>query len=424
MLDIRFIRENLDLVKERVASKGYEIDWDRFVAIDSERRRLQAELDELRNRRKQVSKEIGIRKRAGEDVSPLLSEAEELSTKVGEAEDRLSVLERDLRGILIRIPNLPHPSVPVGGPERNQVVKEWGRIEEKPFKVRPHWEVAIDLGIMDFERASKISGSNFALFLGTGARLERALFTFMLDLHTRKHGYKEVFPPFLVNRECMFGTGQLPNLEEDMYRLKDDDLFLIPTAEVPVTNLHRDEVLEEESLPLYYTAYTACFRREAGSYGRDTKGLLRVHQFDKVELVKFTLPETSYEEHEKLLRDAEEVLQLLKVPYRVVLLASGDLSFAAAKCYDIEIWAPGVEKWLEVSSCSNFEDFQARRANIRFRRKGSRKTEFVHTLNASGVALARLVAAILELYQLPDGRVEVPEALRPYVGQDVIGYEG
>ncbi len=424
MLDIRFIRENLDLVKERVASKGYEIDWDRFLSIDSERRRLQAELDELRNRRKQISKEIGMRKRSGEDVSSLLSEAEELSSKVGEAEDRLSALERDLREILIRIPNLPHPSVPVGGPEKNEVVKQWGRIEEKPFKVKPHWEVARDLGIMDFERASKITGSNFALFLGAGAKLERALFTFMLDLHTSKHGYKEVFPPFLVNRDSMFGTGQLPNLEEDMYRLKDDDLFLIPTAEVPVTNLHRDEVLEEDDLPIYYTAYTACFRREAGSYGRDTKGLLRVHQFDKVELVKFTLPETSYEEHEKLLADAEEVLQSLKIPYRVVLLASGDLSFAAAKCYDIEIWAPGVERWLEVSSCSNFEDFQARRANIRFRRKGSRKTEFVHTLNASGVALARLVAAILELYQLPDGRVGVPEALRPYVGQDVIGYEG
>ncbi len=424
MLDIRFIRENLDLVKERVASKGYEIDWDRFLSIDSERRRLQAELDELRNRRKQISKEIGMRKRSGEDVSSLLSEAEELSSKVGEAEDRLSALERDLREILIRIPNLPHPSVPVGGPEKNEVVKQWGRIEEKPFKVKPHWEVARDLGIMDFERASKITGSNFALFLGAGAKLERALFTFMLDLHTSKHGYKEVFPPFLVNRDSMFGTGQLPNLEEDMYRLKDDDLFLIPTAEVPVTNLHRDEVLGEDDLPIYYTAYTACFRREAGSYGRDTKGLLRVHQFDKVELVKFTLPETSYEEHEKLLADAEEVLQSLKIPYRVVLLASGDLSFAAAKCYDIEIWAPGVERWLEVSSCSNFEDFQARRANIRFRRKGSRKTEFVHTLNASGVALARLVAAILELYQLPDGRVEVPEALRPYMGQDVIGYEG
>ncbi len=424
MLDIRFIRENLDLVKERVASKGYEIDWDRFLSIDSERRRLQAELDELRNRRKQISKEIGMRKRSGEDVSSLLSEAEELSSKVGEAEDRLSALERDLREILIRIPNLPHPSVPVGGPEKNEVVKQWGRIEEKPFKVKPHWEVARALGIMDFERASKITGSNFALFLGAGAKLERALFTFMLDLHTSKHGYKEVFPPFLVNRDSMFGTGQLPNLEEDMYRLKDDDLFLIPTAEVPVTNLHRDEVLEEDDLPIYYTAYTACFRREAGSYGRDTKGLLRVHQFDKVELVKFTLPETSYEEHEKLLADAEEVLQSLKIPYRVVLLASGDLSFAAAKCYDIEIWAPGVERWLEVSSCSNFEDFQARRANIRFRRKGSRKTEFVHTLNASGVALARLVAAILELYQLPDGRVEVPEALRPYIGQDVIGYEG
>ncbi len=421
MLDLRFIRANLDLVKRKVAEKGYEIDWDKFLEIDNQRRSIQSELDALRSRRNEISKEIGRMRAQGGDASELMAQAEEISKKVKELEKALVERERELHEILIRIPNLAHDSVPVGGPENNVVVKHCGEVQERDFDVLPHWEIGEKLGILDFSRAAKITGSNFPLFIGLGAKLERALFNFMLDLHTQKHGYKEVFPPFLVNRASMFGTGQLPNLEEDMYRLKDDDLFLIPTAEVPVTNLHRDEVLSEEDLPIYYTAYTACFRREAGSYGRDTKGLLRVHQFDKVELVKFTLPEHSYEEHEKLLADAEEVLQLLGVPYRVVLLASGDLSFAAAKCYDIEIWAPGVKKWLEVSSCSNFEDFQARRANIRFRRKSSKKTEYVHTLNASGVALARLVAVLLEHYQRPDGTVEVPEVLRPYLGVDVIG---
>ncbi len=420
MLDLRFIRSNLDLVKRKVAEKGYEIDWDRFMAIDQERRGLQTELDNLRSLRNEVSKKIGRLRSQGQDVESLLKEAEEISQKVKGLEALLSQKERELYDILIRIPNLAHDSVPVGGAEKNVVVKYWGEVKERDFEVLPHWEIGERLGILDFPRAAKITGSNFPLFIGLGAKLERALFTFMLDLHTQKHGYKEVFPPFLVNRDSMFGTGQLPNLEEDMYRLKDDDLFLVPTAEVPVTNLHRDEVLSEEDLPIYYTAYTACFRREAGSYGRDTKGLLRVHQFDKVELVKFSLPETSYEEHEKLLADAEEVLQLLEIPYRVVLLASGDLSFAAAKCYDIEIWAPGVKRWLEVSSCSNFEDFQARRANIRFRRKGSKKTEYVHTLNGSGVALARLVAVLLEHYQTPEGKIEIPEVLRPYMGIEVI----
>ncbi len=420
MLDLRFIRANLDLVRRKVTEKGYKIDWDRFTAIDQERRGLQTELDNLRSLRNEVSKKIGRLRSQGQDVESLLKEAEEISQKVKGLEALLSQKERELYDILIRIPNLAHDSVPVGGAEKNVVVKYWGEVKERDFEVLSHWEIGERLGILDFPRAAKITGSNFPLFIGLGAKLERALFTFMLDLHTQKHGYKEVFPPFLVNRDSMFGTGQLPNLEEDMYRLKDDDLFLVPTAEVPVTNLHRDEVLSEEDLPIYYTAYTACFRREAGSYGRDTKGLLRVHQFDKVELVKFSLPETSYEEHEKLLADAEEVLQLLGIPYRVVLLASGDLSFAAAKCYDIEIWAPGVKKWLEVSSCSNFEDFQARRANIRFRRKGSKKTEYVHTLNGSGVALARLVAVLLEHYQTPEGKIEIPEVLRPYMGIEVI----
>lgn len=420
MLDLRFVRANLDLVRRKVTEKGYEIDWDRFMAIDQERRGLQTELDNLRSLRNEISKKIGRLRSQGQDVDALLKEAEEISQKVKGLEALLSQKERDLYDILIRIPNLAHDSVPVGGAEKNVVVKYWGEVKERDFELLPHWEIGERLGILDFPRAAKITGSNFPLFVGFGAKLERALFAFMLDLHTQRHGYKEIFPPFLVNRDSMFGTGQLPNLEEDMYRLKDDDLFLVPTAEVPVTNLHRDEVLSEEDLPIYYTAYTACFRREAGAYGRDTKGLLRVHQFDKVELVKFSLPETSYQEHEKLLADAEEVLQLLGIPYRVVLLASGDLSFAAAKCYDIEIWAPGVKKWLEVSSCSNFEDFQARRANIRFRRKGSKKTEYVHTLNGSGVALARLVAVLLEHYQTPEGKIEIPQALRPYMGIEVI----
>ena len=420
MLDIRFIRDNLELVKEKVKAKGYDIPWDRFVELDARKRSIQVELDELRKKRNEISKEIGRQKAAGADISSLKQEADEISQKVKEAEKKIKDVEVALRDILIRIPNMFHSSVPVGGPEKNKVVKEWGEIRDFDFKPLPHWDVADRLGIMDFQRAAKISGSNFALFCGLGARLERALYSFMLDFHTEKHGYKEVFPPFLVNPDSMFGTGQLPNLEEDMYKLRDDELFLIPTAEVPVTNMHRDEILREEDLPIYYTAYTACFRREAGSYGQDTKGLLRVHQFDKVELVKFVLPETSYDEHEKLLKDAEDILQALNIPYRVVLLASGDLSFAAAKCYDIEIWAPGVEKWLEVSSCSNFEDFQARRANIRFKRKGGKKTEFVHTLNASGVALARLVAAIIENYQTGDGKVVVPDALRGYMGVDVI----
>ncbi len=421
MLDIRFIRENLDLVKRKVSEKGYDLNWDEFLNLDQGRRRLQVELDDLRRRRNELSRQVGILKTKGEDATEVKEEADSLSRKLKKLESEEREIISRIQLFLSRIPNLFHDSVPVGGAENNRVVKTWGDIREFDFKPRTHWEIASSLEIIDFPRAAKMSGSNFALFVGLGARLERSLYSFMLDMHTSKHGYKEVFPPFLVNSASMFGTGQLPNLEEDMYKLRDDDLFLIPTAEVPVTNMHRDEILKEEDLPIYYTAYSACFRREAGSYGQDTKGLLRVHQFDKVELVKFVLPEDSYDEHERLLADAEDVLQALGIPYRVVLLASGDLSFAAAKCYDIEIWSPGVGKWLEVSSCSNFEDFQARRANIRFKRKGAKKTEFVHTLNASGVALARLVAAILETYQTEDGRVIVPDVLRNYMGVEVIG---
>jgi seryl-tRNA synthetase len=317
--------------------------------------------------------------------------------------------------VLLTIPNIPHSSVPIGDPSKKKIVRSWGEAPRFNFKPLTHIELSQHLDIIDFARASKITASNFVLFKGWGARLERALINFMLDLHTKKHGFTEIFPPFLVNRASMTGTGQLPKLEEDMYRLKDDDLFLIPTAEVPLTNIFQNEIINEDDLPIYYTAYTACFRREAGSYGKDTKGLIRVHQFDKVELVKFVDPESSYEELEKLVSNAEEVLKLLGLPYRVVMLASEDLSFSASKCYDLEAYAAGIDKWLEVSSCSNFEGFQAHRANIRFRKKDTKKLDFVHTLNGSGVALARTLIAILENYQQADGTIIIPAALRPYM---------
>jgi len=321
----------------------------------------------------------------------------------------------------LNIPNLPHATLPVGDVSANKIVRSWGKEKKFNFKPLNHIELCQNLDIVDFNRATKITGSNFILFKGWGAKLERGLINFMLDLHTNKHGYTEIFPPFLVNRASMLGTGQLPKLEEDMYKLNDDDLFLIPTAEVPVTNMFRDEILEEDKLPIYYTAYTACFRREAGSYGKETKGLIRVHEFDKVEMVKFVKPEDSFDELEKLVVNAQEVLELLELPYRVVMLATQDLSFSASKCYDLEAYTAATDKWLEVSSCSNFESFQARRANIRFRRKEGKKVEFVHTLNGSGIALARTVVAILENYQQEDGSVLIPKVLQPYLnGQERI----
>ncbi len=420
MLDIKFVRGNREFIEQATKNKGYSVDLDALFSADEERRKIAQSADELRKERNAISKEIGMKKSKGEDVSQLLSRAQEIDKALTGLDVSEKASWQRVKDILSRIPNPANESVPIGPAENNQVVRQEGVLPEFQFEPKAHWEIGGKLGLFDFQRAAKITGSNFPLFIGLGAKLERALINFMLDMHIQKHGYKEVFPPFLVNRASMFGTGQLPNLEEDMYALKDDPFFLIPTAEVPVTNLHRDEILKEEALPIYYTAYTACFRREAGSYGKDTKGLLRVHQFDKVELVKISLPEKSYEEHEKLLADAEDILKALDIPYRIVLLASGDLSFAAAKCYDIEIWSPGTGKWLEVSSCSNFEDFQARRANIRFKRKSTGKTEFVHTLNASGVALARLVASLLELNQQEDGSVIVPDALKPYMGIDKI----
>jgi seryl-tRNA synthetase len=421
MLDIKFIRENLDLVKKSVKDRGLKLDLEGLIKLDDGRRQTLNELEGLRAEKNKANDEITSLLKAKKDAQQKIKSMKSIADKIDQLEDKLKEAESELEKLLFLIPNMPHSSIPIGDASKKKVVRTWGEIRNFDFKPVSHIELSQHLDIIDFSRASKITGSNFVLYKGWGAKLERALINFMLDLHTKKHGYTEVFPPFLVNRTSMTGTGQLPKLEEDMYRLKDDDLFLIPTAEVPVTNIFRDEILDEEVLPIYYTAYTACFRREAGSYGKDTKGLIRVHQFDKVELVKFVKPETSYDELEKLVNNAEEVLQLLGLTYRVAMLSTGDLSFAASKCYDLEAYASGIDSWLEVSSCSNFESFQARRASIRFRRKDSKKLDFVHTLNGSGVALARTVIAILENYQQKDGSVVIPEVLRPYLdGKDRI----
>jgi len=416
MLDLRFIRENIDLVKQSIKNRGLTIDLDSLIKLDGSRRQTLAGLQELRAQKNKANTEITALLKAKKDTKKKISSMKTIADKIDKLEAKLKEIDSKLGMALLNIPNIAHTSVPVGDPTKKQTVRSWGKPRDFDFKPLSHIEISQHLDIIDFNRAAKITGSNFVLFKGWGAKLERGLINFMLDLHTKKHGYTEVFPPFLVNRKSMTGTGQLPKLEEDMYRLKDEDLFLIPTAEVPVTNIFRDEILDEKNLPIYYTAYTACFRREAGSYGKDTKGLIRVHEFDKVEMVKFTKPEDSYDELEKLLKDAEEVLQLLELPYRVSVLPTQDLSFAASKCYDLEVYAAGVDMWLEVSSCSNFESFQARRANIKFKRAG-RTTEFVHTLNGSGVALARTLAAILENYQQKDGSLILPRALRPYLDE-------
>jgi len=416
MLDLKFIRENPDKVREAILNKNEKMDLDSILNLDEQRRKILAEVESLKQKRNEYSKIIAQMKKEGKNTDKEIGQMKTVSDKITVLDQDLRDVEKQLEQLLLRVPNVPHSSVPVGEDESaNKLVKEWGKIKKFDFKPLPHWELGQILGILDLERASKVSGSGFILFTGKGALLERALINFMLDLHTQKHGYKEIFPPFLVNRDSMTGTGQLPKLEEDMYWLEKDDYFLIPTAEVPLTNLHRDEILKTESLPIYYSAYTACFRREAGAYGKETKGMARVHQFDKVELVKIVEPQNSYEELEKLLQNAEEVLQLLGLPYRVRLLCTGDLSFAAAKCYDIEVWAPGVDKYLEVSSNSNFEDFQARRIGIKYKPTPNSKPEFVHTLNGSGVALPRTVIGILENYQTAKGTVVIPEVLRPYM---------
>ncbi|GBC92179.1 Serine--tRNA ligase [bacterium HR15] len=417
MIDYRLIRSEPERVKQSLQHRGYAVSMvDEWLAIDTRWRELTTRVETLTAEQNRVSKKIPQLKKAGQDVSALIAEMRTLGEQIKQLEQERREVEERREQMLLMFPNIPHETTPIGvDASQNVEVRRGGTPHPFDFEPRPHWEIAERLGLIDFERGAKISGSGFHVYIGLGARLERALINFMLDLHTREHGYQEVFPPFLVRPEVMQGTGQLPKFEEEMYRCADDPLYLIPTAEVPVTNLYREEILSIEQLPIYLVAYSPCFRREAGAAGRLTRGLLRVHQFNKVELVKFTTPETSYEEHERLLRDAETVLQRLELPYRIMLLCTGDLGFAAAKCYDLEVWSPGVQQWLEVSSCSNFEDFQARRANIRFRREPTAKPEYVHTLNASGVATARLMAALLENYQQADGSVLIPHALRPYM---------
>ena len=416
MLDIKFIRENTDKLKTALKDRGLNLDLSELVAGDRKWREITTKLDALRAEKNAANQRITKALKEKKDPKAEITAMKETAAQIDKLEEEAGELEEKISKIILTVPNIPHESIPRGTATANKIVRTWGEPRTFDFKPLSHIELCEHLDLIDFSRASKITGSNFILFKGEGARLERSLYNFMLDLHTKEHGYTEIFPPFLVNRASMTGTGQLPKLEEEMYRLKDDDLFLIPTAEVPVTNIFRDDILDEGQLPVYYTAYTACFRREAGSYGKETRGLMRVHQFDKVELVKFVRPETSYDELEKLVANAEKVLQLLRIPYRVVMLASGDISFSASKCYDLEAYAPGVDKWLEVSSCSNFEDFQARRANIKFRAKSTKKLSYVHTLNGSGVALARTYAAILENYQRADGSIDLPEVLAPYMG--------
>ena len=417
MLDLKFIRANPDVVREAIANKGENAELDRLLELDERARELIVESDELKRQRNVESEEIAKLKKGGGDASEPIERMREVSARIKEYDEKLSGLREEMDGILLTVPNVPHETVPVGRDESDNVlIREWGEPHSLTDNPVPHWEIGSALGILDLEAAGKIAGSNFPLTKGAGATLSRALIGFMLDVHTREHGYVEVSPPLLANRPSVQGTGQLPKLEDDMYRIESDDLFLISTGEVPLTNIHREEILPEEQLPLYYTTYTPCFRREAGSYGRDTRGLVRVHQFDKVEMMKYVEPSTSYDELEKLTTNAETILQRLELPYRLKALCTGDLSFSAAKCYDIDIWSAGIGKWLEVSSCSNFEDFQARRAGIQYRPSDGGKPAYVHTLNGSGVALARTIVAILENYQTSDGKVVVPEVLRPYMG--------
>lgn len=422
MLDIKFIRSNPDVVRESLKIRGYSDEiLDEFLRVDKERLTLLKEFEELKHNLNLLSKKVAELKRKEEDIGDILLESKELSDKIENIKEKLKIVEDNLNDIVLRIPNIPHESVPKGiDSSFNVEIRRWGKIREFEFTPKPHWELGEELNILDQERASKLSGSRFSLYKGLGAHLERALINFMLDLHIKKHGYIEIFPPFLVRSDIMLGTGQLPKFGEDMYKIENEDLWLIPTAEVPLTNLHKGEILEESELPKYYTAYTACFRREAGAAGKDTRGLIRVHQFDKVELVKIVKPEDSYNELEKLVNEAEDVLKELNLPYRVMLLSTGDMSgFSASKTYDIEVWMPSYGRFVEISSCSNCTDFQARRMNTRFRRENG-KIDYVHTLNGSGVAIGRCFAAIIENYQNEDGSVSIPDVLIPYIGVDKI----
>jgi seryl-tRNA synthetase len=419
MLDLKLIRENLEEVKKRIATRGeqYAELIEKIYKKDIERRNLQKEVDNLRALINKKSKEFGKLKRENKlkELENLKKEIEELKNKLGELEKALKEVKEELEDLLLRVPNLPHPSVPIGKDENDNVeIRRWGEIPKFDFEPLPHWELGKRLGIFDFERGTKLSGSRFVVKKGLGARLVRALINFMLDIHIND-GFEEVYVPHLVKREILIGTGQLPKFEEDLYKCEKDELYLIPTAEVPLTNLHRGEILKEEDLPIYYTAYTPCYRREAGSYGKDIKGIIRLHQFDKVELVKIVKEDNSYEELEHLVRQAEKVLQKLNLPYRVVELCTGDLGFSAAKTYDLEVWFPSYQRYREVSSCSNCEDFQARRMKLRYKTKEGRK-KFCHTLNGSGLAVGRVLAAILENFQTKEGKVIIPPALRPYLG--------
>lgn len=418
MLDIRRIRTNLDEIKVAMARRGEkDFSLDEVVELDEQRRALLQQVENMKNEQNTVSKEIPRLKKEGKDVAEVMAKMKDLSAQIKELDGQVKEVEDKLEYALLRIPNVPHPDVPQGETDDDNIeIRTWSNPTKFDFEPKAHWDIATSLNIIDFEAASKITGARFALYRGVGARLERALINFMLDLHTGEHGYTEVLPPFMVNRNSMTGTGQLPKFEDDAFKIPQKDYFLVPTAEVPVTNMHRDDIIEEQKLPLYYVAYTPCFRSEAGSAGRDTRGLIRQHQFNKVELVKFVKPEESYKELEKLTNNAEKVLQLLGIPYRVVKICTGDLGFTAAFKYDIEVWMPSYNRYVEISSCSNFEDFQARRANIRFRPEEKGKVEFVHTLNGSGLAVGRTVAAILENFQDDEGNVVIPEVLRGYMG--------
>ena len=422
MLDIRKIREDYEGIRQKVESRGqgsYSIE--KIPQLDEQRRSILSRVEQMKNKQNVDSKAIPAMKKEGKDTSSLMAEMKQLSEEIKKLDGELAVIEEEIRTTLLYIPNTPNPSVPIGKDDSENVeVRKWGEPRTFAFEKKAHWDVGQDLDILDFERAAKIAGTRFTVYKGLGARLERSIINFMLDLHTGEHGYTEILPPFMVNRDAMTGTGQLPKFEDDMFHVPAKDFFLIPTAEVPVTNLRMNEILEESELPVYYTAYTPCFRKEAGSAGRDTRGLIRQHQFNKVELVKFVKPENSYEELESLLLAAEEVLKQLEIPYRVVKLSTGDLGFSSAMTYDIEVWMPSYERYVEISSCSNFEDYQARRAGIRFRPESKGKPEFVHTLNGSGLAVGRTVAAILENYQQEDGSVIIPDALRRYMGIDRI----
>jgi seryl-tRNA synthetase len=424
MLDLKFIRENPEAVKQGIKNKNEKDRVDEILALDEKRRSLIAKTDELKAKRNQVSQQVGQMKKSGQDASGIIAEMKMVSDEITLLDSQLKEVEANLEDILMFVPNMPHESVPVGkSAEDNKEMRQWlpeGFSFKNDQKLLDHIELGKKLKILDFERGAKLSGSGFPLYLGKGASLERALINFMLDYHLEKHGYTEVLPPILVNRDSMKGTGQLPKMEEDMYFIEKDGLFPIPTAEVPITNIYRNEILSEAELPIKYVGFTPCFRREAGSYGKESKGFLRVHEFNKVEMVKFVKPETSYDELEKLVNDAEDILKALQIPYRILLLCTGDLSFSAAKCYDIETWSPAENRWLESSSCSNFENFQARRANIRFRNEATKKPEFLHTLNGSGLATSRLMVSLLENYQTPEGKVIVPKVLQKYTGFEVI----